>query len=941
MQKDAMMQRANQNAQSANLPQAIATHSTQRAVLQTPQDVFDASALMRRMYEVAKDDPASIAARNNLAEAIAEFGTKAGQGTNIMADVTANLPADAKASIIQKTLTKLWSDNPDKMPVQLQSVSGQSAVQSTLTDYIEQGEGFQKQIEALQGDLNTLAEKGTGPEDVAQAHELGSQLKTLELQSQIKNAEAATFYDGLTPKSSVTERMAQGARTSMLSAMSGRLNNGINVAGNSAYETLRGQIQGVIGKVINAASPSKNALDTGLINSRSLSGAADGAKRVGAEFKNGQLVDDLGSTIWNKSGGDLHDANKILGASNGSGGNGNLLQRVGNKAGNLVKAAVTAPRNIFGGAMKDSALLRLSRQEGMAMGKTGDELDAYAAAKSYVPSDTVMQKAQAIQDQVAHTNKNAFTDQIDKWFNTKGASGNAKGIGGLIKNAIIPFAKFPTTMLYNTLTDRNIVADAAHFAVSAKKRDVDGITRAISGAVIDGSGGALGWHLAHNGFITNKDSNGHSDGGLYMHFGNRSIPLGLLGVGAESIMGGASMALASAEKGGNGLEHFIKGIGDTVLNTFEMAGGQSIVGADNPALSSVQNLVTGKKGSNIPDTLATVGAQEAGQFMPAATGDVNSVINMTPLDPSHDAALTKVTKGASGQLLNNGTPSTAKDIPSSAVNTLINTVPLASQLMLPRNPNVAAVDPIDRLTRGSHQNGPQVLADQQAVAAKAPGTPEGDKIALAADKASFMKSGKEMGQINGKYWVNNDGQAHAYNSQLQAQQALDNAKYQSGELKNFGTNVNGKVYQKGSDGKIKTMDTKDFDYQNATDSMTSSKTNGDLPGYVKGVQALLGNINWQLQHATLTDHERTTLQDKATSAKAEAEKYLGYGGFTKGSDGSGKAAQNKIGSLLQPTRESFISSLPYQANNASIPQIKLTSPSSLIKARAISVSNTK
>jgi hypothetical protein len=1097
MQKDAMLQRANQNAQSANLPQAIATYSTQRAVLQTPQDVFDASALMRRMYEVAKDDPASIAARNNLAEAIAEFGTKVGQGTNIMADVTANLPADAKASIIQKSLTKLWSDNPDKMPVQLQSVSGQSAVQSTLTDYIEQGENFQKQIEALQGKLNTLAEKGSGPEDVAQAHELGSQLKTLELRSQIKNAEATKFYDGLTPKSSITERMAQGARTSMLSSMSGRLNNGINVAGNSAYETLRGQLQGVIGKVINAASPSKNALDTGLSNSRTAPAVVNGLKRVGAEGKNGQLVEDLGSTIWNKSGGDLHDANKILGASNGSGGSGNILQQVGNKAGNLVKAAVTAPRNIFGGAMKDSALLRLSRQEGMAMGKTGDELDAYAAAKSYVASDTVMQKAQAIQDQVAHTNKNPWTGAVEKWFNSKGVSGNTKGFAGLVKNAIMPFAKFPTTMLYNTLTDRNIVADVAHFAISAKKGDVDGITRAISGAVIDGSGGALGWHLAHNGFITNKDSNGYSDGGLYMHFGNRSIPLGLLGVGAESIMGGASMAIASAEKGGNGLEHFIKGIGDTVLNTFKMAGGQSIVGADNPGLTSVQNLVTGKKGSNIPDTLATVGGQEAGQFFPAAGGDVNSLLNMTPLDPSHDAALTKTTKGANGQLTNNGTPSTAKDIPGSALNTLVNKVPLASQLMLPRNPNVAATDPIDRLTRGSHQNGQQVQAAQQLVAAKAPGTPEGDKLALAADKATFLKGGKEMDQINGKYWVNNDGQAHAYNTQQQAQQSLDNAKFQSGERTDFNQNINGKVYQKGSDGKITSLDTKDFEYKNAADQVTSSKNSGDVSGYQEGNGKLLDNISWQLQHADLTTANRDALIQKAVQVQEDYAKANLYQGFTapkgvsyktpeitgakdgyvktiqemgakygvdinallsvaaqeglgggvgdgghafgpfqmndaggvltgkyasseaakayaespqgiedavkqiaavaKGKTGqaaieaivngferpanpqseinnalalygggkatlsntgsgtslqtsgsstsSSKAAslakQNTIGSLLQPTRESFINSMPYQANTANIPQIKLTSPGSLIKARAISVSNVK
>jgi hypothetical protein len=354
-----------------------------------------------------------------------------------------------------------------------------------------------------------------------------------------------------------------------------------------------------------------------------------------------------------------------------------------------------------------------------------------------------------------------------------------------------------------------------------------------------------------------------------------------------------------------------------------------------------------------------------------------------------------------------------------------------------------------------------------------------------------------MDQINGKYWVNNDGQAHAYNTQQQAQQSLDNAKFQSGERTDFNQNINGKVYQKGSDGKITSLDTKDFEYKNAADQVTSSKNSGDVSGYQEGNGKLLDNISWQLQHADLTTANRDALIQKAVQVQEDYAKANLYQGFTapkgvsyktpeitgakdgyvktiqemgakygvdinallsvaaqeglgggvgdgghafgpfqmndaggvltgkyasseaakayaespqgiedavkqiaavaKGKTGqaaieaivngferpanpqseinnalalygggkatlsntgsgtslqtsgsstsSSKAAslakQNTIGSLLQPTRESFINSMPYQANTANIPQIKLTSPGSLIKARAISVSNVK
>lgn len=930
MQKQVMQERAVQNAQTTDLQSAIDQHSSRAPSIQTPQDAFNASALMRRMYDEAKSDPASVQARNNLAESIADYGSRGGTATNVMADMTANLPPDAKANVITKSLSKLWGDdiesNP-KAPAELKTLAGQSQVQAVLTDYLEQGENLNKQAATLQGKLNDIAEKGAAstPEDTSMAHDLGSQLKDLELQTTIKNAEALTYYDALTPKSSITERMAQSGRTAMLSSPLGRLNNGINVTGNTAYETLRAQIQGVLGKVINAVAPSQNAIDTGLVNQRSISGAVSGAKTAVAEAKNGRLVDDLGSTIWNKSGGDLSKPNEVLGTNRGASGGGIIR-----KAGNLVKAAVTAPRNILGGSIKDSSLLRLSRQEGMALGKTGDELEAYAAARSYVPSDQVAAKSQELQDQVSHTNKNTFTNQVDKWFNTSQLQGNAKGIGGLIKNAILPFAKFPTTMLYNTLTDRNIIADAAHFGISVKRGDVDGMTKALSGAIVDGGGGALGWHLVHSGLITNKDDNGYSDGGLYLHMGNRSIPLGLLGVGAESLIGGASMAMATGQKGGNPLEHFIKGIGDTFLSTFKMAGGQSLIGGGNQSLTSVQNLVANKPGTNLPDTLATVGSQGLSQWIPSTFGDINAGLNMTSLNPNHEAALTKVTKGASGDTTSSGALSTAKDIVPSAINSMINRIPVASQLVLPRNPAIAATDPIDRLTRGTHLNPPQVASLQKAADIKSQalqdynnGIPVYTKVGEVSPRATALPQGYNYTNTlntaiqTGKYdnaikglqgelaAMNTPGPDHIPPS---AKEAVQDHIAQLNVFKNL--NIKADFIDK---------------YSSTTDAQWRAMGDSTSDTYDPATYQKLYTLDQALVNAGVSGGSITS------AGKGSTPK------FTVPKSSGSSVKSNTIGSLLQPARESFVNNLLQPAQNLNLPEAKLTAPGTLIAPRKISV----
>jgi hypothetical protein len=117
-----------------------------------------------------------------------------------------------------------------------------------------------------------------------------------------------------------------------------------------------------------------------------------------------------------------------------------------------------------------------------------------------------------------------------------------------------------------------------------------------------------------------------------------------------------------------------------------------------------------------------------------------------------------------------------------------------------------------------------------------------------------------------------------------AQQALDKDNFiKSGQQEQ---SIHGMVYQNEGNGKVSSMEQKDFDYKTADDGMTTAKNNDDLKGYVTSATALLGNINWQLKHANLTDSQRSALTNKATTTENDLAKYQGYGGFTKGSSGS-------------------------------------------------------
>lgn len=670
-------------------------------------DIAKGHAALDRLNEIAKASPDNADAKNaidNILSGAEKEFSSGGRTVNYAQQFYDGLQGPAKTSYLIRQIDKV------RDAAGMAKLSDDEATMSAATNTID---GLVKSEEALKGKIAAVGDKiqniKDNPADIsrsdakAQLKDLQKQYFDLQLQAEVQNGKASQYYKGLVPDGSPLEKMASAARTSMLTAPSGRINNTANVTGNGLYELGRNAIQTPLNKVVNLVKGPGTVPDSSLLNSGLITGAKSGLKKVATQLAGNETLSDARSGINSKMG--VRNALETP-ETRGNG--------LGRKVANVVSTLVKAPSEIIGGAMRDAQVQRLVQQEGEKAGLTGDALKTYTKAGSIVPSRQVLDRGQLLKDQVSHMNKNWLADQVSKLGgDTSNQTGNAKGAVQLMKNTILPFAKYPATWVWNTVTDRNVLAAAASGTKAALSGDIEGVTKAISTATASGTLGYLGYHLTHSGIISNQNAEGFNDAGAYINIGNRHVAIGTLGVGAAGLLAGNAMYNA-VNGGGNAADQFVKTILDTVGNTVRAGGAQSLVGEGNQAVTGAQKYFAGKESG--ADLGAQVGAQAAGQFIPGAFSDVNSVLNngLGPIssfnNPTHEAALTKVEKTG---LTPTGRQSTAKDIGASTVKSLENRIPGLSQT-LPRNPGVAAPDFIDRVDRGDRDTSTQLLAKAKA-----------------------------------------------------------------------------------------------------------------------------------------------------------------------------------------------------------------------------------
>lgn len=898
--------------------------------LQDAGDLAHAEASMKPLAALAKSEDAGTAeaarrAIDNIWEGAETGVSKAGRTMNYAQSMYDALPKEAKISLTIRTLNKAREaaglDTID-------SVADRAAVEQKLDTLLTAGENTQAEIARVEGEAvqvnNKLAESGDAVtrvqarEALRNLSDLQKQKDLADLKSAADDAQLIQFYNSLLPGKANTQKLADMAKTSMLTAPSGRINNVFNVTGNSLYEIVRSVPQALMNKVINLTKGAGLTEDWSLFNRGLVRGARQGVRTIRGSLKG---VDYTANTKSNL--GALKSANNYeLAKSTGSTG----FSRVRNTVNTLVRL----PSNVLGGGIRDAQLVRLARQEGQQAGYTGRELAIYTRARSIVPSKQMAEKAQLLQDQVSHMNKNPLANLFSGFGKLDSAPGPAKGVLGIIKNTFLAFPKYPATFVWNTLTDRNVVADAVRLGKAAMDGDLNGVTKALSGGMTDSALMYAGYHLAQSGIITNKNAEGYSDGGMYIHVGDRYYPLGLFGVAAEGVLGGASIYNAT-NKGGNPVENFFKAVGNTIGDTIKMGGAQSLVGADNTAISATQDAIEGKNNVTYADAAAQVGGDSASTYIPSALSDVNAVLNQTALNPTHAAAQTKVTKGELGQVTSTGAPSKAKDIPRSELRVLANRIPGLSQT-LPRDLTRASQDFVDRVTRGDHTGVLQAQTQAKTAAQKndiasqiAAGVPVYQPPKGMAPKGySFsntlndaIQTGKYDDAIKGLQSelkvMNQPGPAHIPPSAKEAVQ--DHIK----QLTVF---------------KTLKMDPKFMDtYKNTTLAQWRAMGDSTSSSYNPDLYQKLANLDSALAAQGVAGGDIMSAGDKATGkfyAKAS-------GSGSSASKAASLVKNNKVGSLPALTRESFIGNLSAKPINVNIPQVPLTAPGTLLKRHTISV----
>jgi hypothetical protein len=818
-----------------------------------PQTFALARASLDRLYAM-KDNPVAEQQVTNILDAMAKYTSKNAQGLRIVQEEFDNMPLPMKVRYLVKKIDAANVDTKGYEPL-ARDPAKQAEIEAALTARLTASQNVAERVAAIEDQLSRIADSAkNGQKSDVNIKSLVKSLRTEKTNLEATNGELVKYFQSLVPgRGKLKATLVDFPKRAMLASFTGRLNDVLTTAANIGSHQTNNVTQGLISSAVNLVKPGTvtNTFKGGM---KLANGVKTGLQKFGGEVMGKQYVGDVQASI--KGNEDLRSG----------------LRKPGGKISRTVQAATEFATNASTG-VRDQRLVQLAHQEGVKAGLKGDLLKQYTEARAAVPSRDMRTKAEQLHLEVNNLNHNLVSDALNNV--AKSIEGKSV-VGGILKNQVMPFTSWLGGNIYNSVTDKNVIASSYKFLRDAKRGDAEGAVRNLS-KTINGAiqAYAIGYTLSKAGVITDTNAEGYSDGGAYVKIGDHYVPVGMFGFFAPNIvLGHAAYNGLEGNKGGNPAVEISKTIGNYAWNG--LAVGQAL-GAENNLQRSVQAGM--QKGHHAIDGIATAAAGAAGQFIPSITGDINAVLDQTPLNPTHEKANTRVGKGG---FTATGRPSKAKDSVKSAGAGLLNKIPGVSQ-QLPRKKDVAANDLIDRTTHGDHMNagGKAALqkANQEALDAKRPGSPAQIKAQLATDKAEFVKSNKDTADINGKFYYNHNGNVTVYDNKGDRQRAIDEQKFKDSG-KDF-VEKNGMVYQRGSNGKVTAMEKKDYDYKQAADNIQTAKNSGDVTGHQAASQKLLENISWQLNHADLTEQQRYTLAQKALDVQQEFAKVQQYGGFTK------------------------------------------------------------
>jgi len=134
-------------------------------------------------------------------------------------------------------------------------------------------------------------------------------------------------------------------------------------------------------------------------------------------------------------------------------------------------------------------------------------------------------------------------------------------------------------------------------------------------------------------------------------------------------------------------------------------------------------------------------------------------------------------------------------------------------------------------------------------------------------------------------------------------------------------NLGDVVLRKNADGSVKSQSKLSYDGDVMEAKKTSLKKNGNFKGWLENADALFNNYQEQLQDSSLDELEKIKIQNSIDSLVAEAQKYQGYGGFTKPKKGKKVKKAKKIKLAVKTAGRYKTSQLKPQAIKISVGRI--------------------
>ena len=635
--------------------------------IDSPQGFYAALNGIKRLEAI---DPSDVSgAIRNALDAMTEYASASGRGLRTTQIVFEDMPTTMKVDYLINKVQKAGVDMDDASRAELlRRIQNSDAAADSVRALEEEAEGL----------LNSgLINNRSMPPEVAQrAAELSKAIDEADRVKELAQGDAWRFYQESLPNSPIGKRIGDMGRTLMLSSPTGRVFDVLSTTATTTDDILTRGVSNTLGKIVNKFAGRGTVKDTVFNPYNYGKGVKEGIRDTIDSFRGRGRVESILDEASRNTRGDI--------------------QTGGGRIRNAIRTLVETPTNLTRG-IQEEELFRSGMQEAAQLGLKGEARQTYARLRASVPTEDQFRQAEQSWKRANMLHDNAVSRALNNVANSLDKKGGGWA-SPLIRNQIAPFTSWLGGNLHRTITDKNVLWNVGSALNNARKGNLQGVLDDVAKFSVNSAEAmALGYGLTQAGVITTTDANGDSYGGLYFHIGDRYIPVAIAGTASVPIILGNAVHQGMED---GDLGTVIDAVG---MNTLKNAGVASVFGGDNNFQSTIAEAT--QEGGDFTDAVAQYLGGTFRQYIPGITADVNAVIDQTSLNPTGEAAETRVTE------TNPDTGRENTDVLSTEWNKTLSRIPFASQT-LDRKEGVPAKDLMDRSLKATRETGEQAEARQ-------------------------------------------------------------------------------------------------------------------------------------------------------------------------------------------------------------------------------------